>query len=236
MRAVRFALIAVIGTAGCGFSISGTAPPASDGSTDVATGDVDATVSDAAMIDGPLPPIDAMAWTPSSCPAGYNVVIASTMTSSRYRFKKTGAQPAVQAADCQNDGSNTHIVSLDTLDEISQLHAAADAQQGWARVTEHPNDDLIYVGGVQRPSQTQLGTGWISYAGGPQVASWADDEPNDWALTDGVEDGEEQLLVIWLQEEHLGDMVATFDLPVICECDSTPPSAAFTTAFAAAVN
>lgn len=216
---------------GCGFRITAgsgeDASPADDAREDASAAG-DAAPSDAVIADGP--------FDPSTCPGPYNVSIASTMTTSRYRFKKAGGSAKNQALDCANDGTNTHIVSLDSTAEIQELHAAADGAGGWTIDTiNHPNNTLIYVGGVQLKDQTELGTGWLSYAGAAQVAAWAVGEPNDYDFTEDFEDNEEQVLVMWLERSYLADMVPRLQFGVICECDTTPPSPAFAAAWLAAV-
>jgi hypothetical protein len=216
--------VVVVMLSGCGFQLSlSDAPVADDAAVDaVVDGDVDAAPIDAAPIDAPL----------LVCPASYTVTI--TATTSRYRFRKSGGRPGPSAGDCANDGTGTHIVSLDSLQEIQQLHAAAVASGGWAiEQIDHPNDTLIWVGGVQLPNQSNPGANWITVTGATLPPSWGAGEPNDFALTNNTEDGEEQLLVFYLERQYLADIIDEFDFGVICECDGLEPAATFTAAFEA---
>lgn len=145
-----------------------------------------------------------------SCPMEY---ITITDLASRYRIITTTVRFSVQKDACTADG--THLAAIDTLDEMRELRARAQAE-----ATATLRD--FYVGVVQDPGSMVVQENWYVVTGEPlDPALWADNQPNDGG-PDMFEDGQEGVATIDVDRDGLSDNPANLSYGAICECDGKP--------------
>jgi hypothetical protein len=173
-----------------------------------------------AAVDGmPGPPAEAgaPAFDPATdCPGTYTILLASTALTSRYRVITTTAQFWPHNTACNNDRPGvTHAAVLGAMTELLELEAHVDALPL----------DRFYLGGVQDPQATAPSQGWLWFDGTPLLqTAWytQGSEPND---DGGIENQEQQLLILDTSQMYLQDAVGATAYGIICECDGTPVAA-----------
>ena len=145
-----------------------------------------------------------------TCPADYVVIAPLT---SRYRIIDNISSYNVQKDACAADG--THLAALDTLDELRELRARANA------VATSTRRDF-WVGVVQEPQATTPGEAWYLVTGEPvDPQLWAAGQPND-GSTDGIDNGRENAATIDVDHSGIGDNSMGASHGAICECDGKP--------------
>lgn len=186
---MRLALVVVL--AGCGKELNGDfcdAHPADDRCLGGATADVQ-------LVD--------MMMQQQSCPSTYDVTLAGSP--SKYRLVDTTTVLWPDAEDdCEDDGTNTHLIVLNSDEERQALapYATIERHVGysdavdedvWIPVTDDPN---VYAG-----------------IGSLSVPPWLSGEPND---------GTNGNCMIITTSLALRDRICTEPQPVgyICECDN----------------
>lgn len=146
---------------------------------------------------------------PLECPSSYDVTLANS--SSKYRVVDTTDVLWPDAeADCEDDGTNTHLIVLNNNAERQALapynsierhigYSDALADGVWIPVTDDPN---VYAGLVAL-----------------SVPPWLSGEPNE---------GSNGSCMIITTNLELRDRVCTEPQPVgyICECDAYPANPA----------
>jgi len=120
---------------------------------------------------------------------------------------------AAHHATCNSDlAGATHLASLDTAAEITELKGAVIAR-AVTPITNH------YVGVVQQRDQADLTAGWLVFGGGPLPAMmWSAGQPND---DPAPESNDENLGALNLAD-LLNDTTGDVSYPAICECDGVP--------------
>jgi hypothetical protein len=162
--------------------------------------------------------IDAAVFDPTTCPATYNVMIASS--SSRYFVRTATTSFWMHHAGCKTDLTGaTHLMLPDSTTEISEVVAAT--------MNMAVGSNEFFVGAAQNiAAATAANTGWTRVDGNALDPSfWMPNEPND---GDGNEANHaENIASINRSAAMLNDTVgATATSPAICECDgkAVPPS------------
>ena len=111
------------------------------------------------------------AFDVATCPVGYNITIASSM--SRYKLVTSQTTFGPHMTNCADDLVNaTHLVIPETLQEIIELSRYIDPLNNTGSV--------FFIGVVQEPSAATPSEGWIRFDGQPlNPALWHPDEPDD---------------------------------------------------------
>ena len=167
--------------------------------------------------DGPAIPD---AFDVAGCPETYRTTAAGQ--TSRYRVILEGRKAWEHSDDCTDDlRGATHLVALDSMDEVAAIQAVVDAAGGL-------DSNKAWVGGVQPRLQVAVGLGWLSVTGGPMITTaWDGDEPNDGG---GNEDSGENFVGYERGRGGLIDFPSNETYGGICECDGKPLDAAASTA------
>jgi len=161
---------------------------------------------------------DGRSFQLSDCPANYNVSIASTALTSRYRLITMGAPYWSQEALCAADlPGATHLLipeNVQEMIELSQYIEPIISGLAWA------------TGVVQSPTAATVSSDWIRFDGvAVDPAIWASGEPDD---NDGNEaNHSSQIGEIDTRPafQRMYDQTGDTYPVAICECDGKPISA-----------
>jgi len=164
-------------------------------------------------------PADAAFDAARDCPPEYAFMLSDLP--SRYRIITAGHKAWEHSADCANDliGA-THLVALDTAEEIAAVQTQLDATTG----LPSGGQGRAWIGGVQLRAQATDSDGWLSITGGPLLPSWDPGEPNDGG--DNVENDAENYAFLERTRSTQIDISGAAILGAICECDGKPVDAA----------
>lgn len=149
--------------------------------------------------------------TPNTCPPTYDQVIATLP--SRYRLRTVGMQFAMADNSCADVAGKTHLLVIETLDELTAIRAHILA-----------NPASYWVGLLQRAGESSPSSGWfwVTTMAPPDPAVWLNGEPSD---QDGIEDnaqnhgGIEALRLSVSDPGLLNDRVFGTLFGAFCECD-----------------
>jgi hypothetical protein len=156
--------------------------------------------------------VDAAIFDPTTCPAAYTIMIASS-PSSRYYVRTATTSYWMHHSGCKTDLPGvTHLMLPDSTAELSEIVAAT------ASMAVGYNEFL--VGAAQNiAAATAPNTGWTRVDGNAfDPALWLPNEPND---ADGNEANHaENVASIDRMYSLMNDTVGvTLEAPAICECD-----------------
>jgi hypothetical protein len=158
---------------------------------------------DAIAIDLP-PPFDPL----RDCVGYDEILFASTP------YRVTPADKAwVAYDDCADDSRGyTHLAVAETREELDALIGSTN-----------PNPRLrFWVGGVQPRAALEHTSDWTWLTGEPIASDlWSyPPEPND--LDNNEADHAEQFVIIQYNVPGLADMIGSYDVQGLCECDGRP--------------
>jgi hypothetical protein len=172
------------------------------------------------VLDDTAPAAAPDASVPYTCPTSYS---ANLPGPSHYRLIVEGHPAWIQSDTCAGDlPGKTHLVVLETQDEISEVAALVSAPpMGIA-------GNAIWVGGVQQRTAVLPGTNWLRFDGEPLTLGWGGAEPND--KGNGELDHEEQFVRLEKGKAYLQDSAGNGNYGALCECDGKPLAMAATMA------
>ena len=158
-------------------------------------------------------PGDGSGFTISDCPSTYDVVLASTQATSRYRvvFSVNPFWEHETACSSHLPGA-THLLIPDSVQELDELVLAYSGIN-------------FYVGAVQDPTMTSPSAGWIRLDGAVNLVGWSLDQPDD--ENDNEEDHNSQIAYVSSVAAggRLFDASGLVNFRAVCECDGRPISA-----------
>ncbi len=157
----------------------------------------------------------------AQCPASYSVALPGP---SRYRLIAAGNPAWIQSDACNADLPGvTHLVVLDSMQELSAVTALLDATSGIAL-------DALWIGAVQPRTVSRADEGWLAFDGQPMISQWAANEPNDGTTET---DHTEQFARLERARRALVDAPGNDSNGALCECDGRPLAASAASAIAA---
>lgn len=156
---------------------------------------------------------DAGAFDSASCPGNYD--ITDLPGGSHYRLITAGHPAWEQSDTCAGDMPGaTHLVVLDSLDEIMRVAALVNAPP--MPIT----NSAIWIGAVQQRTATQPRDGWLYFDGAPLTSGWNLGEPND--SNNSEVDHREQFVKLQAGRTYFTDAAGTDSYGALCECDGKP--------------